>query len=165
MRSTIRRAVLAVLAAVPTAALHTRADPLPPIHAAIAAHRHAVAAYESAVEISAAMDDDDPAAAAVTRRAMSALEDAGVALLAVAPTTLAGLAALLEHIATCARYDAGVWQPSDRPVEAGGEYQRADLEEHTEPIAYIAIGAAAEAIRRLAGADLLKEAKGLGRAK
>jgi len=159
MRSTSRRAVLAVMAAAPASSLSALTPP-GPILAAIAAHRQAVAAYEAAIEISGRLDDDNPehpAAAAVTRRAFTALEDAGVALLAVGPTTLAGLAALLSHIADCARVDAGVWQLPDRLVEAVGEYQRAygdglAPEEGSAPFAYVVIGAAAEAIRRLAAA-------------
>jgi hypothetical protein len=129
-----------------------------PVHVAIAAHRRAMAAYEAALDISAAMAAGDPAfppASAVTQRAFTALEASGVRLLEVAPTTLPGLAALLAYIAECAIGEDGVWRLPDRLVDHGGEYERArpgeDLD-RAEPFAHFVISTAAATIKRLAEA-------------
>jgi hypothetical protein len=157
--STTHRAVLAGgLAAVPATSLPALASP-DPILAAIRAHRRAVAAYQAAFEISgnmAAGDPGFPAAAAVTSRGFAALEDAGVRLIEVSPTTLAGVAAVLAYIAECAHGEDAVWRLPDRLVDHGGRYQRSGYGDDrapaqgSEPFAHIAIRSAAETIRRLA---------------
>lgn len=98
-----------------------------PIFPAIEAHRAACRAYSAAVEISAGMSDYDPrhrAAELETDRASAELDDAGLDL-ATAPTTLAGIVALIDYITECAvgdNLDGSNWRlPYFVSEDDGGE--------------------------------------------
>lgn len=100
--TTTRRAMLAIGATLPALAISSSWGAAPdPILAAIEAHRAACRVYLAAVEVSGDLADGTPehdAASAVTDRAESTLDDAGIDLADVEPTTMAGLLALLHHV-------------------------------------------------------------------
>ena len=99
-----RRSMIAGAAALPAAtvlpALALAAEP-DPIFAAIEAHKAANVTYSRVCQISSDMrldNPDYPDANAATVVAMHAERDAAVDLTRVAPTTRAGVAALLEYV-------------------------------------------------------------------
>jgi hypothetical protein len=131
-------------------------DEKDPIFAAFERLHAAMAAFSDAVD-SLAMLLPGPkldAANAITARKSDELDNAGVDLVNVQPTTFAGLIALLSHIGECLRSEKGEdWRLPGmvlfdsqsrrlRPAEC--------LEPRSEEFAYFAMLAVANTIRRLA---------------
>jgi len=113
-----------------------------PIFAAIEAHRAAVAA----VDVSGVLADDD-VAHEITDRTSEELDAAAIPLVDVRPTTLAGLVALLSHVAECS-CRGGDWKLPEALVEQGGTFVIAQFDEG-ESFAYFVLRTSIETIRQL----------------
>ena len=127
-----------------------------PIFTAIERHRAAMAAFADAVDISAVLPPDPEldAANAIAARKSDEMDNAGVDLVTVQPTTFAGLIALLSHIVECSRSQKGEdWRlPGMLLLDSQtGRLRPAQfLEPGSEEFAYFAMLAVANTIRRLA---------------
>src|SRR5215831_17440088 len=147
MSKTIRRAV--VPASPPL-------DEEDPIFTAIERHRAAMAAFSDAVDTLAVLlpGPEFDAANAITARNSDEMDNAGVDLVTVQPTTFAGLIALLSHIVECSRSEKGEdWRlPGTLLLDSQtGRLRPAQfLEPRSEEFAYFAMLAVANTIRRLA---------------
>jgi hypothetical protein len=100
-----RRAALTGLAgtaaagAVALPAAVAPSEPVDPIFGVIVEHTAAIVAYVAACNISGSLRDPEwRTAVAVTDEAMIRMNDRPVAILTTEPTTLAGFAALLDHL-------------------------------------------------------------------
>lgn len=147
MSKTLRRAV------VPAS---SQLDEEDPIFTAIESHRAAMAGFSDAVDRLAVLlpGPEWDAANAITARKSDEMDNAGVDLITVQPTTFAGLIALLSHIVECSRSEkCEDWRlPAmllfDRQT---GRLRPAEfLESGSEEFAYFAMLAVANTIRRLA---------------
>ena len=127
-----------------------------PIFTAIERHCAAMAAFSAAVDKSAVLPPSPEldAANAIIVRKSDEMDNAGVDLIAVQPTTFAGLIALLSHIAECSRSEKGEdWRLPDLALfdsQTGRLRPAESLEPGSEAFAYFAMLAIANAVGRLA---------------
>jgi 2-methylisocitrate lyase-like PEP mutase family enzyme len=127
-----------------------------PIFTAIERHRAAMAAFSDAVDTLAVLPPGPEldAVNAITARKSDELDNAGVDLVTVQPTTFAGLIALLSHIVECSRSEKGEdWRLPGMLLfdSQTGKLRRAEfLEPKSEEFAYFAMLAVANTVRRLA---------------
>jgi hypothetical protein len=127
-----------------------------PILTAIERHRAAMASFSDAVDISAVLPPGPEldAANAITARKSDEMDNAGVDLVTVQPTTFAGLIALLSHIVECSRSQKGEdWRLPGMVLfdSQTGRLRPAEFLEHgSEQFAYFAMLAVVNTLKRLA---------------
>ena len=127
-----------------------------PIFTAIDRHRAAMAAFSDAVDALAVLPPgpEFDAANAITARKSDQMDNAGVDLVTIQPTTFAGLIALLSHIVECSRSEKGEdWRLPGMVLfdsQTGRLRPAQFLEPGSEAFAYFAMLAVANTIRRLA---------------
>jgi hypothetical protein len=115
-----------------------------------------MAAFSDAVDRSAVLSPGPEldAANAIIAGKSDEMDDAGVDLITVQPTTFAGLIALLSHIVECSRSEKGEdWRLPGMLLfdSQTGRLRPAEfLEPRSEEFAYFAMLAVANTIRRLA---------------
>ena len=143
-------------AAVPASPQFVR-DGDDPIFTAIERHRAAMAAFSDAVDRLAVLlpGPELDAANAITAGKSEELDNAGVDLVTVQPTTVVGLIALLSHIVECSRSETGEdWRLPGMLLfdsQTGRLRPAQFLERRSEEFAYFAMLAVTNTIRRLVG--------------
>lgn len=127
-----------------------------PIFIAIERHRTAMAGFSDAVDASAVLlpGPELDAANAISVRKSDEMDNAGIDLITVQPTTFAGLIALLSHLLECSRSEKGEDWRLPRTLlfdrQTGGLRPAQLLEPRSEEFGYFAMLAVANTIRRLA---------------